>query len=494
MAAPAKRLQFSYLLMGLSLLLLAGFLGAWLQRSYQDERRALQKQADELLFETVRSIEDEFVHEVFFRPILEAQNPDSPLTFNFNIDLRTPTRYEKRITLLKTEERRLDAPVDSSLMRFYLHSERQIEGQEREGAVSIVLGWKGSIDSLDGAGGDTPLHRTDWVGVGAALEKKLKERAQTQTLPFAYELVALPDSGALSGLFSAPYFDLGSEKKYALRLEGYRGYLLRRLLPEFFFSGLLFCSVGFAFFSVHRNLEEQRRLARLRSDFVSNVTHELKTPITTVGVAIEALEDFQGLEDPARTREYLEICRLELQRLSILVDRVLKMSLYEEKGLELKVETLDAGALVRSILRSMKLQFERYGAQVAFEEAPRGACRVQGDRLHLTSVLYNLLDNALKYGGDNPRIGVRVRGRDGFVELLVEDGGPGIPPEFRGRVFEKFFRVPRGNAHNVKGHGLGLSYVAEVVRRHEGVIRLENSALGGCCFRVRLPAAPEHTT
>ncbi|MEO0468268.1 MAG: HAMP domain-containing sensor histidine kinase [Bacteroidota bacterium] len=241
-----------------------------------------------------------------------------------------------------------------------------------------------------------------------------------------------------------------------------------------------------AFFLSYRSLQKQKRLNQLKNDFISNVTHELKTPITTVGVAIEALRNFNALQDPAKTEEYLAISKQELNRLSILVDRVLKMSLFDQQEPELKIESLDLQQLSEGILRSMKLQFEKYGAVVetTFEGEDFD---LEGDRGHLTSVLYNLIDNALKYGGDTPQIQLFIQEKEGQIEIQVMDRGIGIPNAYQDRIFEKFFRVPSGDRHNIKGHGLGLSYVSSVIAQHQGTIDFDSTEGKGTTFTIQLP-------
>ena len=205
-----------------------------------------------------------------------------------------------------------------------------------------------------------------------------------------------------------------------------------------------------------------------------------------MGVAIEALQNFDALQDPPRAKEYLDISRSELGRLSLLVDKVLRMSQFEKATPELKLETLDLEDLLREVLASMKLQFEKSRAEVVFE--PRGKnFLLEGDRLHLASVIYNLLDNALKYSSGKPVISIGLDQLNGQIYLRVKDNGVGIPPEFQKKVFEKFFRVPTGEVHNVKGHGLGLSYVASVVQKHRGSIEVENNLPQGAVFKITLP-------
>ncbi len=216
------------------------------------------------------------------------------------------------------------------------------------------------------------------------------------------------------------------------------------------------------------------------------MTHELKTPITTVAVAIEALKNFDALKNPEQTKEYLNISQNELNRLSILVDKVLKMSMFEQEEPELKLEWIDLKILTQEILNTMKLQFDKFAAQVNFQTSGN-AFLMKGDRIHLTSVLYNLIDNALKYSLDKPRINIAIASLDKKLQLTVEDQGMGISTDDADRIFDKFFRVSTGDEHNIKGYGLGLSYVSEVIKKHHGSINLVSDKGKGSCFTILLP-------
>lgn len=272
---------------------------------------------------------------------------------------------------------------------------------------------------------------------------------------------------------------------YELQLGNTFPYLFRQISLPVLFSILLLGITVLSFVLLYRNLRKQQRLAELKNEFISNITHELKTPIATVGVAIEALKSFNAMDNPQRTREYLDISGNELQRLSLLVDKVLKLSMFEKKEIALKYETLNLHELVQEVVSSLKLQIEKHHAKVSV--SLEGDAAMQGDKLHLLSVIFNLLDNALKYGKDDPEINILVKGDDDKVTLTVADNGIGIAPEYRDKIFEKFFRVPHGDTHNAKGYGLGLSYAAQVIRKHQGIIKAENATEGGAVFTIILP-------
>lgn len=268
----------------------------------------------------------------------------------------------------------------------------------------------------------------------------------------------------------------------------YQGYLLKKIIPQSLFSLLLLAITGLAFGAIYRNLQQQRRLTELKNDFISNMTHELKTPIATVSVAIEALQNFGAAQNPKLTQEYLKISKNELSRLTLLVDKVLKMATFEQQGLQLNQEELDTVQLVNQVLQSMKIQFEKFRANVQFITQGSNFL-LMADRVHLTNVIYNLLDNALKYSENNPKIILQLSETLTHFTLTVSDEGIGISAEYQTRVFDKFFRVPTGDTHNVKGYGLGLNYVASVIQQHQGTISVKSEAGKGSTFTITLPKA-----
>ncbi|MEM9986138.1 MAG: ATP-binding protein, partial [Bacteroidota bacterium] len=172
--------------------------------------------------------------------------------------------------------------------------------------------------------------------------------------------------------------------------------------------------------------------------------------------------------------------------LTLLVDRVLKMSLFEREKMELRLEEIDVSQLLSSIVATMQLQFQKHQAEVNLEIG-EGDFHLVADRLHLSSVIFNLIDNALKYSPRHPKISLNLRRKNGEINVSVADQGLGIPKSYQDKIFDKFFRVPTGDRHDVKGHGLGLSYVAEVMRRHQGRIELESQVGRGSTFTLNLP-------
>lgn len=280
--------------------------------------------------------------------------------------------------------------------------------------------------------------------------------------------------------YSTPY-------SYQAKFERTNAYVLNKMQMQIGGSVLLLLLVAGSFIMLYRNLLAQQRLAEIKNDFISNITHELKTPIATVGVAIEALRNFNAMQSPERTKEYLDISAAELQRLSLLVDKVLKLSMFEKQQIELNKEPFDLKELMEETMKIMKLQFDKHKATVHFSVS-ENSFMIEADKLHITSVIYNLLDNALKYGGNKPVIDVALNmPNSDLIEIVVSDTGIGIASQHQSKIFDKFFRVPTGDKHNIKGYGLGLSYVSEVVKTHKGTIQLNSEPGKGSTFIVQLP-------
>ena len=260
-------------------------------------------------------------------------------------------------------------------------------------------------------------------------------------------------------------------------------YLFMKLLPQICFVFILLFLTAAAFRITFRSLKAQIKLGNLKDDFISNMSHELKTPISTVKVALEALSNFNAIDDKELSREYLGMAAAEMDRLELLATHVLNTSLLESGKLYLQRESYDLKKLVDEILQVMQLRLTQHNAKISFKTTGNNFL-IPIDKLHTQGVLINLIDNSLKYGVSPVHINICLTENNGAVQLTLSDNGPGIPDEYREKVFEKFFRVPTGNRHNTKGYGLGLSYAAQVMRQHNGSINVNNVAEGGCMFTL----------
>ena len=276
--------------------------------------------------------------------------------------------------------------------------------------------------------------------------------------------------------------------KYTASFAGVRGFILKKIAPEILFSIFLTLMTCGAFALVYKNMREQQRLVAAKDEFISNVTHELKTPVATVSVALEALQNFSAINNPKLTREYLEIAQRELSRLSAMTDRILKTSVLEQPRVNLEFSRIDLFQLTESAVTSMRLLADSVGANVDFHSSG-GYFKINGSAEHISNALYNLLDNALKYRSHSSHISVVLSEQFDMVTISIKDNGPGIDPSFHTKIFEKFFRVPSGDVHDTKGYGLGLNYVHTVVNHHGGKIQVKSVPGSGSEFILTFPKA-----
>ncbi len=263
-------------------------------------------------------------------------------------------------------------------------------------------------------------------------------------------------------------------------------FILGKMTGSLTASAVLLLLTVCSFLYMLRTILRQKRLSEVRNDFINNMTHELKTPIATVSAAVEALERFNALDDPNKTATYLRISRQELQRLGDLVEKVLHIAAEEKEDVALQIETTDLNDIIADIISNHRLKSSK---KTDFTYTLLSDPLIQADPTHLSHAINNLVDNAIKYSGEHAEITIQVVRRPGWVRITVKDNGIGIPHTYHNSVFEKFFRVPSGDLHNVKGFGLGLSYVKKIAEKHGGTIKVKSEPDKGSEFQLEIPAA-----
>jgi len=259
-------------------------------------------------------------------------------------------------------------------------------------------------------------------------------------------------------------------------------YLLRRmgwLLGGSVF--LLLLTTGCFLFMLSTILG-QKKLAEVKNDFINNMTHELKTPIATVTAAVEALQHFGALNDPQKTQTYLAISQTNLQRLSDLVEKVLNLATEEKRELVLRPEPLNLRSLANDLIVNHQLRAPK---AVTFAVNIPADATVTVDRIHFGNVLNNLIDNAINYSRDQVTIRLTFLQEGDGWQLAVSDDGIGIAKTYQSAIFDRFFRVPTGDLHPVKGFGLGLAYVRQVVERHGGRVQVQSEPGKGSEFLLK---------
>lgn len=251
------------------------------------------------------------------------------------------------------------------------------------------------------------------------------------------------------------------------------------------FSAILLISLiffGYAMFIILH----QKRLSELQKDFINNMTHEFKTPISSINISADVLSSPDIVDQPKRLFSYSAIIKQENSRLNDLVEKVLQIARIEKGGFELKREKLHLNELITEVVNNHYVQNgvnKQFVLQTDLDQRING---ITADALHLANIFYNLLDNAIKYAEKEPKILIRTRREERLIKVEIVDNGPGISPDFQHKVFQKFFRVPTGNVHNVKGFGLGLYYVKKICEAHGWKIRLESAPVSGSNFIIEI--------
>jgi two-component system, OmpR family, phosphate regulon sensor histidine kinase PhoR len=234
----------------------------------------------------------------------------------------------------------------------------------------------------------------------------------------------------------------------------------------------------------------QKKLSEMKNDFINNMTHELKTPISTISLASQMLSDNSIPSEMKNVPNISRIIETESRRLGFQVEKVLQMAIFEKGTIPLKLKEVDLHLLMQAICENFALQVEKKGGKLRSEFAADNAI-VWGDEVHLANVISSLLENAMKYCRDFPDIRIGTRNGKEYVVVFVEDKGIGISREDQKRIFDKFYRVHTGNLHNVKGFGLGLSYVKKMVEAHNGFIEVKSELQKGTLFEISIPVYKE---
>jgi len=256
-------------------------------------------------------------------------------------------------------------------------------------------------------------------------------------------------------------------------------------------SLMMLILTGLAFVFLFRMMRSQRLYTQARIAFTGNMTHELKTPVAVIEAALDAITRYELTRDPAKLENYLDISKTEVQRLNLIIDKVLNLDQLDNGEIRLRSELYDVQQGLESVVSSMRLRNDHKDATIKYFPAEE-PCFVDGDPLHLTNVFYNLVDNALKYSGASAMIIIDCRVENDMVRVSIKDNGPGIPRMYRDRIFERFFRIQEEpDQHNVKGSGLGLHYVKQIITQHGGRVEVSSEPGNGSNFTVILPSYHE---
>ena len=337
------------------------------------------------------------------------------------------------------------------------------------------------------------------------ISEVLKKELQESSIPLDFEFgiehdsiidfpcevsdsVAVANSAFKASLYPNDIFQ--KNIKLAVHFPGKDGFIYRSLnwllMASFIFSLFILMTFALSIFYILR----QKKISEMKSDFINNMTHEFKTPIATISVATDSISNEKVLGDPERIRYFAGMIKKENARMNRQVEDILTIARLDRKDFEFYWEPIDAHELIKDAVQGIILQVEKRGGTIDLDLKAVNAV-VTTDKIHCTNVVYNLIDNANKYSTDKPQIKVSTKNLAKGILISVSDKGIGMGKTVQAKIFERFYRQSSGNVHNVKGFGLGLSYVNAVIEANHGSISVSSEPGKGSQFDVFLPFVRE---
>jgi len=260
--------------------------------------------------------------------------------------------------------------------------------------------------------------------------------------------------------------------------------ILKQMLWSIVGSCILLLLIGTSLTYMFYTIVKQKKLSAIKDDFIGNVSHELKTPVSIALAAIQGMQHFDVLKDKVKTDLYLDTSAKEMKRLSAMIDNILNSSIYERSDFNLHINKFNLREMLTEMINIQKVTITK---KIDIELSYTAKEEVFADKAHLYNVFTNLVDNAVKYSQEEVEIKIECIERIDGIKIYIYDNGKGIPQTYQKHIFDKFFRVPSPNDHSVKGHGLGLNYVKNIIEKHNGKIKLIKSDVNGSTFEIDLP-------
>ncbi|MGC6432124.1 MAG: sensor histidine kinase [Jejuia sp.] len=297
--------------------------------------------------------------------------------------------------------------------------------------------------------------------------------------PKTNKIDSLQNSNLLNVVSKSTFLPKGSELKVEFQNANWAAF--KRGINAVLISILLLLAVIGCLFFLLKIIKEQKQLAEVKNDLISNITHEFKTPIATIGVALEGINSFNVIKDKAKTKKYVDMSADQLSKLNLMVEKLLETATLDSESLNFNKEDLNISQLLDSLVNRYQSQHQEktFHSYISDENLI-----IQADPFHFENALNNILDNAVKYGGDV--ISIAINKVKNAIEISISDNGTSLKQDSKQRIFEKFYRVPKGNTHDVKGYGIGLYYTKTIINKHDGDIALDlNNNL--TTFKISLP-------
>jgi len=400
----------------------------------------------------------------FYRGTIKMQVADSTCQLHISASSRENLLRSVNEQMQKLNQHK--ALVNDIFFQFFSNERSIHERIPREDMEGLIR------ESLQSEGIGAPFEYAVTTETGDVITAS--SSFNTELAPQAHKVTLFPN-------------DLFSQHNYLfVQFPTKRDYIRKSLGTMAFSSIGLILAISLCFAYTIHIIFRQKKLSDMKTDFVNNMTHELKTPISTISLASEMLKDEKVVADTQRIQKYASVIHDENKRLGSHVEKVLQMAVIDRGEHKLKLTYVNLHDLIQKSVDKMMLQLEERDGMLQTDFAARFP-QARVDEAHFIGIITNLLDNAMKYSNGKPEISVATRDHSNGVLISVSDKGIGMSREAQKRVFEKFYRVPTGNVHNVKGFGLGLSYVKAMVEAHGGNVRLKSELNKGTTFEIFIP-------
>lgn len=424
-------------------------------------------------------------------PVIKKAKDDSVRYFIIDpnvgeLIISLPPRVDER---LEGEIRKYEQLAKARIASTYIDSIRNTPTTSNSAIENLANEFERSKQSL--------AQRID----STFIVEQLKEELRARKLPLAFDMKIskgdvdstlygfVTDSSEKESQYSATLFPSetsANEATISVYFPGKSSILIDNIQMMLFSSATLLLILIGSFTYTILTILRQKKISEMKTDFINNMTHEFKTPVATIMIASESLKDPEIAEDKNRITRLANIIYDENSRLGNHIERVLNIARLEKDNLELTKELINVNDLLEGVVDSMELQFKKNEAEVSLDLKATRAM-IMADELHLSNIIFNLLDNSLKYCEENAKIEIYTKNKGDHILIHMKDNGIGMSKEQQAKVFDQFYRVPTGNIHNVKGFGLGLSYVHDIVKRMTGSIKIKSELNKGTEFEITFP-------
>lgn len=391
--------------------------------------------------------------------------PNQGIIFRYRTELGNNSQDEERFMLKADQLNRVFSEMVMELNCVNIPIDRRLPPAE----LFVLLN-----SELRKRGIDLPFQFGVVLGQNDSLCNVRSSAFTSSMVPASFRAALYPND-----LFMSPY-------QLLLHFNDTRPYIVRSLWWMLILSAIFLLLIIATFASAIYIILKQKKVSEIKTDFINNMTHELKTPIATISIALDAINNPKVLTDSERVKFYTSVIGKENKRMNAHVEHILQMALVDKENFSLNEQLLNVHDIICYVADVVRMQVESRQGNLHLDLKAENAF-VVADEIHLTNVIHNLLDNACKYSSGAPDITVTTEQAEGAMLISIEDKGIGMTPETQRRIFDKFYREQGGNIHNVKGFGLGLAYVRTIVRKHGGSVQVKSEPGKGSTFTLRLP-------